>query len=159
MSLLFGGQNWFSSLLHYRISTRMIWRTGLIEKWTLGGMDASENWMIFQFTTYQATTLSLSSKKCSSNHPCCSGTSPKQQWRYLPSLLYTRKSFFYCMPKEAAKELDNFKRKKIIIGWIVNPKTNFSLLEGKTHSKRLKSEMGENFKYIEIGRGGEDKKG
>ena len=63
------------------------------------------------------------------------------------------------MPKEAAKELDNFIRKKIIIGWIVNPKTNFSLLEGKTHAMRLKSEMGENFKYIEIGRGGEDKKG
>ena len=49
-SLLFMSQNWFNSLPHYRLSARMIWRNGWIEKWTLGGMDASEKWMIFHFT-------------------------------------------------------------------------------------------------------------
>ena len=41
-SLLFGGQNWFISLPHYRFRARMIWRNGWLEKWTLGGMDTLE---------------------------------------------------------------------------------------------------------------------
>ena len=42
-SLLFGWQDWFNSLPHYRFIARMMWRNGLKEKWTLGGTDASEN--------------------------------------------------------------------------------------------------------------------
>ena len=74
-SLLFGGQNWFNALPHYRLSARMIWRIGWIEQWTLGGMDASEKIMIF--------------KNFSLNNPWCyskwlvrhSSSSPKRQRR------------------------------------------------------------------------------
>ena len=58
--LLFGGRNvLYSSLTHYRFSTRMIWRKGLIyvEEWMLGRMDASEKWMIIWFPLHQATNL------------------------------------------------------------------------------------------------------
>ena len=41
-SLLFGGWNSFNSMLHYTFSTRMIWRIGLIQEWTLGRMGASK---------------------------------------------------------------------------------------------------------------------
>ena len=40
-SLLFGGQNSFKSIPHYRFTTRMIWRKGWIEERTLCRMDAS----------------------------------------------------------------------------------------------------------------------
>ena len=109
-SLLFGGQNWFNSLLHYRFRARMIWRNGLIEKekWTLGRLDASEQWDDLPVHTtpkHHHSKMDVLPKtflqiilaaKWLVGH---SSTSPKQQRRPLPSLLYN--SFFYdhtCWP-------------------------------------------------------------
>ena len=57
-SLLVEGRNWFNSIPNKRFSTRMIWRKGWIEELTLGGMKASEKWMIIRFTSHQTTALS-----------------------------------------------------------------------------------------------------
>ena len=89
-SLLLGGQKWFNSLPHYRFSARMIWRNGLIEKYTLGRMCTSgkmddllvhtlAKWMFFQ-----TLPIILAAFKY---------TSPKQQRWSLPSFLY--KFLFY----------------------------------------------------------------
>ena len=51
--LMYGGQNWFNSLPHYRFSARMIFKKRINN----GGMDASEIRMIFQFIPQQITTL------------------------------------------------------------------------------------------------------
>ena len=59
----------------WKPGARMIWRNGWIVKWTLGGMDALEKWMIFQFTPHHTkpplSQNGCSSKNFSSNHPCC----------------------------------------------------------------------------------------
>ena len=80
----------------------MIWRNGWIGKWTLGGMDASEHLVDLpvpstkNYHTPKMDVLSTNflqiilAAKCIAGH---SSTSPNQQRRPLPSLLY--KSFFY----------------------------------------------------------------
>ena len=101
-SLLFGGQNWFSSLPN-RFSARMIWRNGWIEKWTLRGMDVSEQLDYTPFSLHHTKPhppkmdvhtnfflqIILAAKWLTRD----SSTSLKLQRRPLPSLLY--KSFFY----------------------------------------------------------------
>ena len=53
---------------------KAIGRNGWIEKWTLGGTDASETWMIFQFTTtpnQDPPKMDVLPKLFSSNCPDC----------------------------------------------------------------------------------------
>ena len=75
-ALLFGGQNWFNSLPQYRFCARMIWRNGhgWIEKWTLGGMDASEqldDLPVHTTPNHHPPKVDVFPKKNSSNHPSC----------------------------------------------------------------------------------------
>ena len=75
-ALLFGGQNWFNSLPQYRFCARMIWRNGhgWIEKWTLGGMDASEHLddlPVHTTPNHHPPKVDVFPKKNSSNHPSC----------------------------------------------------------------------------------------
>ena len=92
------GPNSFSSMPHYRFSARLIWRNELTENLTLCPNKCFGKWMICQFTRvtqHQTTTLPkwdalpktflqiILAAKWLVGH---SSTSPKQQWRPLPTL-------------------------------------------------------------------------
>ena len=95
-SLLFGGQYWFNSLPHYRFSARMISRNVWIEKLTLGRMDALEqldDLPVYTIPNQHPPKMDVLPKTFLHSSLRHSSTSPKQQRRPLPSLLY--ESFFY----------------------------------------------------------------
>ena len=125
-SLLFGWQDWFNSLPHYRFIARMMWRNGLKEKWTLGGTDASENGRSSSSHHHppKMDVLPKTVLQIILAAKAAAFESLKQQRRPLPSRLY-RSWFFGGRPRSLHTSRESVVGQTMTATLLAQTQTNF----------------------------------